>query len=382
MRHALVSRYDTFPARSNSQGPSEASQGSNIASNLRATAPIFKPQLSDDTVTDNQLEPPDNCSQLQPDTLFDPFGLDVLYAAQLYHHMFPVPTVPFGQLSRRYSKSPRKSRNKKFTPNQYPRGPKAREYTNDPSPTKEGQSHGSRDASGPNESSPDAKNESEKNASANQAEDKTTPSPKPHSDGGIHSRDAEKLNIHCSEAPLEENIPFTTQIDAVIRQGTWHGNNATTSQRPREAFDWSSIHNVSSSSYSPHIGPPQNARLYSRSAPTYPGFGGNHLIQFPTQRRGKPAYPRRYGGNGLYDNFSPAYLGRNYHAAAGVPIHATIPFPNPVPPPGPRGHIEGGTPKEYVGFSVGGEKKTCGEVVIESANEWIGGTCNNCEPNH
>ena len=147
--------------------------------------------------------------------------------------------------------------------------------------------------------------------------------------------------------------------------------------RARKPIDWSSIHNVPSrfqsrpSRFSTPQGPQDNVHA---------GLERNGQPPYSQQYPGRQPYHRRSGGNGLYDNFSPAYQGRNPHAAAGVPLHATAPFPNPLPPPGPRICIDGSNPKEYVGYRVPGRKEPCGEMIIESAVEWGGGpTCNKCD---
>ncbi|KAJ4299907.1 hypothetical protein N0V90_005154 [Kalmusia sp. IMI 367209] len=95
--------------------------------------------------------------------------------------------------------------------------------------------------------------------------------------------------------------------------------------------------------------------------------------QSPT-RRGYSTLPPRSGrplrsiGNGLYNSF-----GRGGFHPIGMPIEATTPFPDPIPPSGR---------KEYVGYTTGNVPEGCGVIDIDRAAEWGGRACNKCEPNH
>ncbi|KAL5456204.1 hypothetical protein PMIN06_004004 [Paraphaeosphaeria minitans] len=91
-------------------------------------------------------------------------------------------------------------------------------------------------------------------------------------------------------------------------------------------------------------------------------------------RRGYMTLPPRSGrplrnvGNGLYDTF-----GRGHFRPVGMPIDATAPFPDPVPPSGR---------KEVVGYAIEHTRNGCGVTDIDRASEWAGKACNTCEPDH
>ena len=82
----------------------------------------------------------------------------------------------------------------------------------------------------------------------------------------------------------------------------------------------------------------------------------------------------RHPGNGLYG-------GRGN--AAGIPMDATAPFPNPVAPQGRVGkaQVEGGASTDYSRYTIG--REACGMIRIDEAMEKIGGlTCHACDPGH
>jgi hypothetical protein len=78
--------------------------------------------------------------------------------------------------------------------------------------------------------------------------------------------------------------------------------------------------------------------------------------------------PLRNVGNGLYDTF-----GRGHFRPVGMPIEATAPFPDPVPPSGRTKHV---------GYSVERTRDGCGVTDIDRAAEWVGKPCNACDPGH
>lgn len=82
---------------------------------------------------------------------------------------------------------------------------------------------------------------------------------------------------------------------------------------------------------------------------------------------------RRYTGNGLYGG----------RGTVGLPMEATVPFPDPVPPPGRpgQGAFRNGSPRQNLSNTVGTE--ACGRIDILMAAERGGGeACNACAPDH
>ncbi|KAF2787406.1 hypothetical protein K505DRAFT_421796 [Melanomma pulvis-pyrius CBS 109.77] len=377
-------QYNTFPNRSSRQGPSEASQEPTIESSLRATAPVFEPQQLDEPVAGNQSNPRNEPSlSQQVEVPFDPYSLDFLYGIPMYHHMYELPFEYNGN-GRRLPRSPKKGKNKKYVSNQSSRGRAPRGCTDESSPTKaerSGDSQGTTKGKSPTQANDESFCEA-KDTSTSQAKGNTTTTPMQAS---IQEPGADKRFGEFFEGSSRENTPFVMQMDTINRQGSIQINRGSVGRTSRP-IDWSSIHNVPSHSQSPYFEAqqgPSGMRPYSQPVHAYPRFGRNDLSSFTSIYRGRQPHYRQHGGNGLYDNFSPAYQGRSHHAAAGVPMHATAPFPNPVPPPGPSNRLIGDTPKSYVGFGVQGEKEPCGVMEVDKGLEWAGGpACNKCDPDH
>jgi hypothetical protein len=368
MSRPSENRFDTFPIRTGRQELSEPSHESNFASNLRATAPVFQPQQHSKPLAESQSSLPLDETQ-QPIMLFDPFAMD-MNGIPWYHYMYPVPTTPYRK----------RGKNRKYV------GLKPRGYTNGLSPTKAVRSDDTQAVMRRAETTDQAKETSVselRDIPLGKAKENTVSSPMP-----ILAPPLSHMELRLDELPTnakrsyEEASPFATQMDSVTRQDPLRNYGGL--GRVTKPIDWSSIHNVPSTFQSrpSHFPTPQDpwaaGRLGSQ-ANVHAGFGCNGQPRYSQQYPGRQPYHRRSGGNGLYDN-CPAYQGRNPHAAAGVPLHATAPFPNPLPPPGPRIRIDGSNPKEYVGYREAGKKEPCGEMIIESAVEWGGGpTCNKCD---
>ncbi|KAF2469133.1 uncharacterized protein BDR25DRAFT_51268 [Lindgomyces ingoldianus] len=359
---------------------SQVSLRSNVPSHLRATAPDFVPQQQDNTATRPNL--PTEWTNTQAEPLYgQPFALDP-NGIPYFYGMYPValgPGTVFDYTTYRApSTSPSKKKGKgkkKFTPNMRARG---RDQRNNPqpSPTKGGEEANSR------QSGSKATEKTEDVAAIGDA----TPRP-------AYTILAQGLELTAGEVFTESSstasrspTPFRYQLETITRQ---------TEERP--AIDWSAIPNVQISRprQGSHNTPQAPLSFRGYGNPTYnttnAGFSHYTMPAPPHSRNYLGRYPyRQQGGNGLYDRpgYSYGYSGRNRTtAAAGVPLNSTTPFPNPVPPPGPP---RSGTPKEYLGYSVGGDEtprkpsQTCRRMdIVMPATEMVGGiSCNKCEPDH
>ncbi|CAN9099476.1 hypothetical protein AA0119_g10235 [Alternaria tenuissima] len=143
------------------------------------------------------------------------------------------------------------------------------------------------------------------------------------------------------------NRPFENQLNMISKQAAL--NSHSNSNAPRHFnVDLTTVRNV---------GFPSGPRnMYPPSYYTVPRHGH-----------------RNNRGNGLYGG----------RGSAGVPIDATAPFPNPVPPQGrpDQGQTYGAHPFDYSGYTIGNE--SCGLVNITVATERGGGEpCNACAPDH
>ncbi|KAF2708160.1 hypothetical protein K504DRAFT_300135 [Pleomassaria siparia CBS 279.74] len=402
---ATASHYKALPIRSKDKEISKASQGSNAPSALRATAPVFEPKqqsrsvAGDQPSTSSEWSRPQGSyeSQLQqlqqPNLPFDPFTLDFLYKINLYHHMYPVSNLPTNYDGRGSSKSPRKGKRKGFipycfTPYQKGRGRQPRVLDVNSSPTKPERSGDTgatdmRKSTDPTSVEPITQ---EEDISTDPKESISTPRPLPDSKAQAQTLGADGATLQGSVGPSQGNIPLALQMDGITRQGSGNDTETAVGRASRQRIDWSSIHNVPlhsqmSQMESPYKGYyPRNARSYRQHANDNPTSGQNPQPPYSSMYHPRQPYYRKHGGNGLYDNFSPAYLGRNHHAAAGVPMHATAPFPDPLPPPGHQTRVEGGTRNKYVGYGAPAKERVCGEVKIEQAQEdFFLRVCNDCD---
>ncbi|RAQ99032.1 XLF-domain-containing protein [Stemphylium lycopersici] len=144
--------------------------------------------------------------------------------------------------------------------------------------------------------------------------------------------------------------PFASQINLIDQQAAL--SNRTNTNTPRHYnIDLTRISNV---------GLPTGPRYMQ--APIHYTMPRNHHRA------------SRHPGNGLYG-------GRGN--AAGVPLDATTPFPNAIPPQGRQGYglAATGSAADYQGYTIG--KDACGIVEITNATESIGGgLCNACDSHH
>lgn len=116
-----------------------------------------------------------------------------------------------------------------------------------------------------------------------------------------------------------------------------------------------------------------------RNVPSYTGhYGYNNIPNRGAHYNNNNRRNHHHSDNGLYN-----YAGRGF---VGVPMHNTVPFPNPTPPQGRPTGGENGNPRSMAPVpdyrnAVGSE--ACGVVDIVNAGERIGGeACNKCEPDH
>ncbi|KAJ4316654.1 hypothetical protein N0V94_005335 [Neodidymelliopsis sp. IMI 364377] len=136
--------------------------------------------------------------------------------------------------------------------------------------------------------------------------------------------------------------PFSSQLDMVAHQTSLQNHGSTV--KPSHV-DLTTIRNVP-----------------SRHEPTQLNLQGHATI--PTRRR-----TNRQAGNGLYGG----------RGNAGIPLYATAPFPDPVPPFGGQTEHHSRDSGAYIGYAIA--TKSCGIIDVEKAAEHGGArACNTCEP--
>ncbi|KAF2186457.1 hypothetical protein K469DRAFT_138665 [Zopfia rhizophila CBS 207.26] len=357
------------------QPRNELSPHSSLSSDLRATAPVFVPQQQAGIFTDrpNLLF---ECNQPQGVVPFDPFLFD-MFGIPMYHYMYPVPmggdtgfefnTSPLSSPSK---KAGRNKNKKTWSQNPRPRGRKPRN----------GGSAASSQTKGPWELNPTKAVGDDGTASEPQAD--TTPRVSKATLAEAPNLNTGMLSVE-HEASFRNLSPFAHQLEAITEQA------ARRNSQSNERIDWSTIHNVNSThSPQPPFNTPQgpsNSRTFhtNPSRNSNIGFGHYNIPPFRHSRGNTGRHFRQHANNGLYADPGSYYGRRN--AGVGVPLNATAPFPDPVPPKGPmRSRVEGGTPKEYIGYRASEEDRKpsegCGCVDIVEAVEWGGGTCQKCVP--
>lgn len=155
---------------------------------------------------------------------------------------------------------------------------------------------------------------------------------------------SEPINVlgATDDGPL--SAAFSTQLDMIAHQAALQ---PSTNTMPLPPIDLTTVRNV--------------ATQKSLSRGDVQGYS---TISHRRQNH-------RQAGNGLYGG----------RGQVGVPLYATVPFPDPVAPMGRPDERHNKSPKAYVGYAIG--SKACGTTEIERAAEHGGGqACNTCEPDH
>lgn len=176
-----------------------------------------------------------------------------------------------------------------------------------------------------------------------------TPNSKSAENKGDSQKPAATIAETCTLSALNyikpSNGPFATQFDMVAHQSALQAGTNSTRRPPQ--IDLTSIRNV------PVHDPP--CQMIGQDYDTVPSWRWNH----------------RQSANGLYGG----------RGNVGMPLYATIPFPDPVPPMGRPTGSQRNDRKAHGGYRV--DAQACGTIEIEKAAEYGGNqACNTCEPDH
>ncbi|KZM24924.1 uncharacterized protein EKO05_0002706 [Ascochyta rabiei] len=156
------------------------------------------------------------------------------------------------------------------------------------------------------------------------------------------ARGPDKISESFATTHGASNGPFAAQFDMIARQATLQ-NNTNGMQQPLEV-DLTAVRNV----------------------PTYGTLRQLGHNTVPSRRRN-----HRQAGNGLYGG----------RGNVGVPLYATVPFPDPVAPMGRPTECYSRNPEDYFGHTTG--TRACGTIEIERAAEHGGElVCNTCAPDY
>jgi hypothetical protein len=321
------------------QGESVHSLQSCSGSDLRATAPVFVPLTAQASPSKDPEATPTSLIDSSTDLLgakafeLDQFGIPWFY----YMNQVQLAYTQGFQNGR--AKSPRKFRNKKqrssvsspdVQPPHHDTAIPIRQPISEAAP----------------ESVPD-----QRRGSANMPPPASTVplveqrvQKKRRSSSPVEATTTSKDDVADTDRPYS---PFASQKAIIARQTAEITTSSTPRDHMRPIIDLTTIRNVPLPS-TPRI-PPQHGKYNNRY------------------------YRNRHSDNGLY-NYT--YNGRG---SVGMPMHATMPFPDPVPPQGRPIDSQG----PYVGYTVPVGSEACGMVDITLAAEKVGGeACNVCLPDH
>ncbi|KAF1916595.1 hypothetical protein BDU57DRAFT_587544 [Ampelomyces quisqualis] len=306
------------------RGHVESPSPSSLTSDLRATAPDFVPHLPPSVVSDSaEVKPLPQSGSITEFLGPVKYELD-MYGLPWAYYMYQVQLAYDQGFRSGRSRSPRKVRQKKH-----------RSCISSPADTTYVQK-----AAG--QESLNAKTMPPPVSTVPLAVQRATQ----QQHGTIESANEAVETLREADAEPRSASPFAAQKGMIDRHYAFH--NLTVTDRAPPGFDLTTIRNVGLPN-GPHNIPPQ-ASLTN----TMPS-------------RGRSSYDNNRRSNNRSDNGLYTYHNRG---VAGVRMHDTVPFPDPVPPQG-----------RPVG-SVGGSE-TCEAVnVVYAAERVAGKACYGCEPDH
>lgn len=167
---------------------------------------------------------------------------------------------------------------------------------------------------------------------------------------------AQSENISSGKAMHDPRSVATTS--SAKQMATTAGSDKSAIDSFTSQFD-EVAHQTARQTYTRKVRPPQDDLTTIRNVAARDTGDVQGYRTLPSRRRA-----HYHTGNGLYGG----------RGSVGVPLHATAPFPNPVPPMG--------RPADgYVGYNFG--TGACGTIDIGKAFEHGGRqACNACEPDH
>lgn len=323
------------------QAESQHSMHSSLGSDLRATAPEFVPKARVALCPNSAPADPIAVSRPEPGTDLDMFGLDK-HGIPWVYYMYPIQFAYEQGFRNGRSKSPRKFKPKK------PRG-----LVSSPADVLNQPQRGSFSAV-------DIRNETDPSFLVTQRQSDAILMPPPSVPASRFQEPAKGENFRPG---------FTAQ------------------HQPKSRADV----NIGGRIFAPGVNMDAQTlaldELTNRHTPQFSNFGptARHGVPFlsgPRDVKGPryntvsyrgPRHNRRNAGNGLYSG----------RGAAGVPMDATFPFPDPMPPQGRPDHSQfhQNSLQQPAQYSIGSE--ACGTVDILIAAERGGGeACNACAPDH
>ncbi|KAF2274326.1 uncharacterized protein EI97DRAFT_126191 [Westerdykella ornata] len=365
--------------------PGESSLLSSLKSGLRADVPEFIPQGH--PAAQDQVAPSNEAVEYsqfpQPLPSFDPFGWDP-YGNPCYNMLYTIQTVPPGATYDCGSYQPWLERGAIIWPkhgkirksNGSPRRPRQnRSADGSGSPSKHQRAQLPREAVQLQEC------ETPENGDTTPRPAAATPPPSKAST----ERPADNGNVEFCNA--ERSEPFRGQLDMISElaatmtgistgRGARHFTPNLLESVVNREDDHSSVHQ---GGQRPHGGPID----YDHLATLDPAASG-----YATILAGGSVVHNRFQGRPPRQERARGHHNRNWNSSvgAGVPLEATAPFPNPVPPRGPRRSDDEqafnavpSNAQSYMGYIVN-NRNTCGHIQVVRTDEWSNRLCNTCDP--